>query len=248
MNDKSIIRKVIFNKITALFLIIILAVFLITQFIKGQGIINETERIALDDFNNRIMPYIEEVDYDNEKSDSDQDANYLIYALEYTFGETGKAEISTEEARMLIKDIFDYDFNTDKYEQGVIAPRLMNKYVHFNQEKAVYVYDRSFIDKKLTSVTPIYKYVEKNAHKSGSKYVVTYEKYRIKSPYDILDCAAKNDTPIENFDKYINGEASSVSLKRATTNDCLKEIGEKTKEVTITYTAKNGHLTVTSIK
>ena len=67
MDIKHKLKQIVTNK---LFLsIIAIAVIVTAALITIQKVrtINDTERIALDEFTNRILPYLDEIDYDGEE-------------------------------------------------------------------------------------------------------------------------------------------------------------------------------------
>ena len=247
MNIKLILKRIVTNK---LFLsLIAIAIIVGAGYITYLKVttINDAERVALDEFTNRVMPYLDEVDYDGEDKERTDD-NYIAFALEYNFGENGKNEMSINDIDKLIKDTFNYSIGTSELEHGISTPRLINKYISYSDNGSTFTLDRSRIDKQLITSTPITKYIEQSATKSGGNFVVKYAKYQFDTPYKILDCAAQNNISIPNFDSYIEGKASSVSLKRAMNQTCTDKDATRLKEITVTFVAKDGRLYIKEIK
>lgn len=247
MNIKHKLKQIVTNK---LFLsIIAIAVIVTAALITIQKVrtINDTERIALDEFTNRILPYLDEIDYDGEDASRAED-NYISFAMEYNFGENNKTEMTAEDIKKLTKDTFDYDLNLEELEHNPVSTRFMNKYISYNQQDKTFVIDRQYINKQLVAITPITKYIERDAYKSSGNFIVKYSKYQFETPYKILDCAAQNNIPIPDFDDYINGTASAASLKRAVNQDCADKSASKIKDITVTYASKDGHLYIKDIK
>ena len=108
--------------------------------------------------------------------------------------------------------------------------------------------DRQYLDKQRMAITPIVKYVEKSAQKSNGQFIVQYTKYQFDNPYKILDCASQKNISIENFDKYLNGQTSSISLKRAADQECTEKSATQLKDITVTYAPKDDRLYIKDIK
>ena len=247
MNIKLILKRIVTNKLflSLLAVAVIVAAGIIT-YLKVTTI-NDTERVALDDFANRVMPYLDEIDYDGEDKERTDD-NYIAFALEYNFGENDRNEMTIEEIEKLIKETFDYSIDTKELKHGISTPRLINKYISFTDQNSTFTLDRSYMDKQLVAIKPITKYIEQSASKSGGNFIVKYAKYQFDSPYKVLDCAALKNISIPNFDSYIEGKTSSAPLKRAMNQECADEYATKLKDITVTFVTKDGHLYIKEIK
>ena len=85
MNIKLMAKKLFTSKLFYIIIAILTIIFLLFMLIKSRATITDAERISLDEFANRAMTYMEEVDftsdYETEKTD-----NYIVYAVEYNFG------------------------------------------------------------------------------------------------------------------------------------------------------------------
>ena len=247
MNIKLILKRIVTNKLflSLLAIAIIVSAGIITY--TKITTINETERIALNDFASRILPYLDEVDYDGDKS-SRADDNYIIFAMKYNFGENNKTEMTVDEIDTLVKDKFNYNIDKEELNHNIATPRLMEEYVHYDDQNATFVLDRQYIDKQLIAITPINVYIEQDARKSKGQFIVKYAKYQFETPYKILDCASQNNLAIPEFDNYISGKASDASIKRAMNQTCVDSGATRQKEITVTYATKDNHLYIKEIK
>lgn len=247
MNIKLMAKKLFTSKLFYIIIAVLTIIFLLFILIKSRATITDAERISLDEFANRAMTYMEEVDftsdYETEKTD-----NYIVYAVEYNFGENGKTETTVDEIAQLTKEIFDFDIDKKEIRHRANSSRTINKYIGYDEAKSTFILNRQFFDNKLAAVKPIDVYFEKTAHKSGGNFIVTYEKFQFDTPYDIRDCAAERNISISDFDKYLNGSASSANLKRAAVKECTNTSGNYLKDLTVTYSIKDGHLYIKTLE
>ena len=249
MDIKHAAKTLFTSRLFYILIIAVLATVVILQAINSRPTISNAERIIIDNFSDRIIPYMDELDYEEEGRDSSYDTDlYIAFALERNFGETNETSMSINDIVDFAEHTLNHKLSAEELEQGIVSSRLMNKYIYYDPQTKTYNLDRQYVDKKLVSITPVIKYFEKSARKSNDDFIVTYEKYQFDTPYLILDCAAQNNISIPNFGEYIEGKASAAELKRAATRDCANQSGKLQKELTVTYSIKDNHPYVKEIK
>ena len=148
MNIKLILKRIVTNKLflSLLAIAIIVGAGYIT-YLKVTTI-NDAERITLNDFTSHVLPYLDEIDYDGTEN-SRTDDNYIIFAMKYNFGENGKTEMTVDEIDTLIKEKFNYSIDKEELNHNIATPRLMEEYIHYNEQDATFAIDRQYIDKQL---------------------------------------------------------------------------------------------------
>lgn len=248
MDIKLTLKRIFTNKLFLSLLAIVIII--VAGYITYQKVrtISDAEHITLNEFTSHVLPYLDEVDYDDGDDNSRVDDNYIIFAMKYNFGENGKTQMTVDEIDKIVKEKFDYSIDKEELNHNLATPRLMEEYIHYNEQDSTFTLDRQYIDKRLVAITPINLYIEQSAYKSSGKFIVTYAKYQFETPYKILDCASQNDIAIPDFDNYINGKVSDASLKRAMTQKCADEGATRQKEITVTYATKDNHLYIEEIK
>ena len=244
----SKLRNIFLNKKFYFSIGLLIVVAIITVLSINLFRINKLERAALTDFSDKILPYLDDIDYENEDYEADDISKYITFAMEYNFGENNKTEGSYDELNGITQKLFNYKIPEEEFKNGISSPQLAHKYVGFMYDKEKYTITRDYIDERLVTITPITVYIEKSAHKFGKNYTVTYQKYEFETPYKIIDYTATHDISIPDFKDYLEGKATAANLKRAVTKECAEAQGELKKEIKVTYTIKEDRLQVSKIE
>ena len=254
MNREARIIKPRF--IAGIILIAILAIVIANIFIPKQTEfpLSELERISLEERSASVANYLEEID---KLDDFDKDSKsnpiingfpldrYISYALEYSYNESNKSELSVKEIKKFLESTFDAKFNEEKINGVGISPYLLDKNVNHDPVAGTYSIQKNY-DKHLIANTAISKYIVKNsfANKDKSTYTIIYDKFVAKSPYDVLPHINSN----VDINNYLEGKGKITSIKNAINADNVKEITNPEKETTVEYTLKDGKLLIKSIR
>ena len=93
----SKLRNIFLNKKFYFSIGLLIVVAIITVLSINLFRINKLERAALTDFSDKILPYLDDIDYENEDYKADDISKYITFAMEYNFGENNKTEGSYDE-------------------------------------------------------------------------------------------------------------------------------------------------------
>ena len=241
--------------IVGVLLIAIIAGAIATIFIPKQteSPLSELERISLEERSAKVVNYLEEIDKLDE-FDKDNEQNplvgeypldrYITYALEYSYNENDKSELSVKEIKKILSNTFDFEFNEEAINNVGVTPLLLDKNVNHDPSTKTYSIKKDF-DKRQIAAIPVSKYIVKDsyANKDKSVYTIIYDKYAVKSPYDILPHIDGSDTK-----DYLEGKGKIAAFKDAITAENAKEITNPEKETTVEYVLKEGKLLIKAIR
>lgn len=253
MNREARIIKPRF--IAGIILIAILAIVIANILIPKQTEfpLSELERISLEERSASAANYLEEIDKLGD-FDKDNKSNpiinnfpldrYISYALEYSYNENDKSELSVKEIKKFLESTFDAEFSAEAINGVGISPLLLDKNVTHDPVAKTYSIKKDFNKRQIADI-PISKYIIKNSftNKDKSVYTIVYDKYTAKSPYDILphiDGANTKD--------YLEGKGKVTSFKNAINSDNAKKITNPEKETIVEYILKGNQLKIKSIK
>lgn len=244
-------------------LILIFLVFAAIYLI-GTKNISSIEEKALREKSNDLMLYIEDITL-SESNDIDK---YIIYALDYSYNKSNKNDLSCEEITNFIKENFTIDTDIEKIRNMGVSPLMLEKNITY--EPATDSYKMNIIKKSPQTIKdePIFYYkLEKISKKNKKKYVITYKKYIIENPenmlnyymevnnntegvpddngnmrYDLIDT-----TPIVN---YLLGSGKTADIKNLIKEEYLSSFAKEDKkgEIKVTYIIKDDKLLIDKYK
>ncbi len=157
--------------IAGLILIAILFSAIATIFIPKQNEfpVSELERIALKEYSAKYANYLEEIDRTGD-ADKDNQNNpiinnfpldrYIAYALEYSYNENDKSELTVKEIKKFLESVFDAEFKEEEINNVGISPLLLDKNVNHDPVSKVYSIQKT-TDKRQIAAIPITKYIRK---------------------------------------------------------------------------------------
>lgn len=227
---------------------VIVVAFLTALAIIKASALNEKERAQLDDFSTHALLYLDEYDIEDEDSKPDETARLIAYAVAYNFGENNKTETTVDEVKQIAADVFGKEIDESKIFEASMNGYVQNKNIIYRESKDSFSLDLSFVTKDKIAITPLYLYREKKARSTGGKTIVRYEKYKIKSPYSLLNYSAINEGEDAGIEAYLNGEGSYASLKRSAKGEGIDSLGEYVKDIKIVYKNYDGSLHVDTVE
>lgn len=242
--------------IAGILLIAIIAIAIATIFIPKQTEfpLSELERISLEERSAKAINYLEEIDK-NEAFDNGNESNpivndypldrYISYALEYSYNENDKSELTVKEIKKFLESTFDAEFSEEAINGVGISPLLLDKNATHDPVGKIYSIKKDF-DKRQIADIPVSKYIIKNSYtnKDKSIYTIVYDKYTAKSPYDILPHISGG----AEVKAYLEGKGKVISLKNTINADNVKDITSTEKETVVEYVLKDEKLLIKSIK
>lgn len=264
-NIKKVFNKEFINKnlgIVALgIIIVIFLVFTLIYFI-GTKHISAIEEKELKEKSRNLISYIEDIAL----SDSDKIDKYIIYALDYSYNVHSKNEMTCEEIYEFLKDNFTLKTSAEEIKNSGVSPLMLEKNITYDSIKNSYTMNIISKDAETISKTPVVYYkLEKIRKINKKKYVMTYTKYTIENPYEMLNFyldknmnveGKENEdgeitydlvdiTPIRN---YLMGNAKIIEFKNSINEDDIEEYSKKGGKLKVTYTVSDDKLLINKIK
>ena len=242
-------NKHLFIVLGVLLIVLLLVILLIIKTTK----LSKIEKIKIEDTSSDIMLFYEEID-NKEVNDTD---GYIAYALEYSYNVNDKSELTTKEIKELIESKFNIKLEEDKINDVGITPYLLKKNISHDPSEKKYSIDKSILTQQDIASIPITKYEITNIKKKGKKYIVTYDKYVVKNPYEIMnyysDLNVQSEEEETTYDtseilNYLTCKGKITSVKKILTKDDLETLAKKEKSIEIKYILVDGNLKIDNSK
>lgn len=244
-------------------LILIFLVFTAVYLI-GTRNISSIEEKTLREKSDDLMLYIEDITL-SESQDIDK---YIIYALNYSYNKNNKNDLSCEDINNFIKENFTIETDVEKIRNMGVSPLMLEQNITYEPSTDSYKMNITQKNPQTIKDTPIIYYkLEKISKKNKKKYVVTYKKYIIEDPYQMLNyymeennnAEGKPDengnmtydltdtTPIVN---YLTGTGKLANVKNLIKEDNISSyaIEDKKGEIKVTYIVKDDQLLIDKYK
>lgn len=235
------------KKIIILIGVILLIGIIITisiVFNKQKNKITDLEQIKINEINDDIIDYIE---YIEENSDIDK---YILFSLKYSSDKNDKYSLTLKEMKEIIENKFNKSFTEEILEKNGISPLLMENDIGYDYDSQTYFIYK--IKKSYAEIanTKIIKYIQKDIVKKNNQFIVTYNKYVIDNPYDILNYYSSNEPETDTIEisKYLKGEEKIGTIKKYLNENNVSKIGKKQKDITITYIIKDNKILIDKVK
>ena len=242
-------NKHLFIVLGVLLIVLLLVILLIIKTTK----LSKIEKIKIEDTSSDIMLFYEEID-NKEVNYTD---GYIAYALEYSYNLNDKSELTTKEIKELIESKFNIKLEEDKINDVGITPYLLKKNISHDPSEKKYSIDKSILTQQDIASIPITKYEITNIKKKGKKYIVTYDKYVVKNPYEIMnyysDLNVQSEEEETTYDtseilNYLTCKGKITSVKKILTKDDLETLAKKEKSIEIKYILVDGNLKIDNSK
>ena len=237
-NKKSNIAK-----FGILALVVILIVVLLNTLVFSR-----LEKVKINEVNENIANYIDEVVLYPE-----DEGRYISFAIEYLYNTTDKNKYSFDEVLEIINDTFQADYDEKKLEDIGITISMANKGIVIEGNNHEYVYNNSKTRADIAN-TPLVKFYAKRTKRvSFNKYKVTYDKYLVENPYEVLNYYDElNLNSDKKYDttkivEYLKGNEKSSVIKDTITKDNIEKVGKIDGQITITFVVKNNKVLIKKI-
>ncbi len=233
----------------------ILLVAFITTLIVTSHHVNDLEHAKIVDTSADTISYLEEV----ESVETEDIDKYIAYALAYSYGEHDKDILSSNEIKAIIEDHFNVELKAEDIDGIGITPFLMDRHIYFVPEEQKYTLNASDITQSMIANIPVIKYELQDISKSSGKYYVTYEKYIVDNPYEVLNYYADKATKAVEEGKevsnqndgiydYLTAKGKVKSVKNAINSENIDAVGRRDGKIKVTYIVKNDKLLVDKIE
>lgn len=243
---KKIIDKLknIPKKIYIVFIAIIVLIVLTIMILSNLNKLTKLEEIKIEEFSNKIVNHIEEF------MNTNDEGKYICYAIENLYNNSDKVEFTSKEVLEIINTTFNVNYTNETILDIGITPKMLDKGITYDVATSTYTYksDKTRID---IANSKIIKYELTNIKKNGKdRFLITYKKYVIENPYDILNYY--NNLNIEqdnNYDttiisEYLKGNKKISELKNSIDNKDITNYGKYDSEISLELIIKDNTLVI----
>lgn len=234
-------------------LIGILGIIVLLIILIGCSRVTPLEEKTIKEVSKRVMPYIDRI----ENSKEEKFNKYVYYALEYAYNEYDKTELTVKEIKKIIENTFNYDINDKKIKSISLTKEMMENNIIYDFVTGKFLIDKTQItqseiaDKKLT-----FYEIDSIKKISSEHFKVTYDKYVVTNPYEILNyytdlnnkksTKKKYDiTPIYN---YLVAKGKEKDVKNYVIGGNFEKFAKKKGKLKVDYVVKNDKLVIDSFE
>lgn len=244
-----------FGKIRSLFannkkiLIIIASVLVValisclTIFLLSAHKLSNTEQVALDNFNNKVLPYLEAIDTEDDPTAHPSKEEKLIsFAMLYSYGEENNKELTNDQINEIVKTYFDTEIDFNSFDQINVTSYLVKQGIIYHPDESKYKLEITEKTKKELIQTPVTAYIQKEAKIKQNTITATYSKYTAKDSYEVFTKAALAGKDTTGCGNYFEGKGHINTIKRLITPENAEEVAEYKKDYILKIHVKDGKL------
>ena len=220
------------------FLAIATISFLSLSLLFGKKKLSEAEQVALNNFNDKVLPYLETIDTDGNIYNPTREEALIAFAVQYAYGENHQTELSNDDINQIIKEYFETEIDFDSFDQLRASMFLAEQGITYYSDKNHYVLEQKEKSKKELIQTPVTAYIQKDAIIKKNTITVTYSKYIANEPYAIFTDAALAQKDTSGCGDYFAGKGNVNAIKKLIT----AENSEYQKDFTLSLIVKDGKL------
>jgi hypothetical protein len=221
----------------------------------GCNRLTSLEEKTIKDVSKKVMPYMDRIENSKEK---DKLGKYVYYAVEYAYNEQDKKEVTVDEVKKIISDTFNYKIDDKKVKELPLTSEMMENYITYNFEKEVFFNDKADLTQSdIANKKLVFYEVSKITKKANDKFKVTYDKYVVTNPYEILnyysDLNSKNEgkkkaktydtTPIFN---YLTCKGKEKDIKNYVIGANFDKFAKKKGKFIVNYIVKEDKILIDS--
>ena len=227
---------------------IIAAIIIVIIVILNTLVFSRLERVKINEVNDKLANYLDEV------VGNDNEGKYVNYALEYLYNTSDDKKYSFDEVLDVINDTFAVDYTEKELEKIGVTVDMANKgiVIDGNNHEYIYNYQKTRAD---IANTPIVKYYPKKVKRvSINKYKVTYDKYVVENPYEVLNYyedlnlkKEKDRYDTTDIVEYLKGNKKIGVIKDAINEKNIEKIGKIDGNISVTFIVKNNKVLIKKI-
>lgn len=238
-----------------LLLVILLTTIILIIVINKSKKISNLEEIKINETSKTTMLFMEEIE-----TSKDLD-RYISYALEYSYNIDNKDSLTAKEIKEFIEKRFNIELKEEEINNVGVTPYLLDKSIGHNPEEKTYKIDKTGITQSMIAKIPVIKYEINTIKKHKKEFIVTYDKYVVENPYEILNYyndmgnelteeERENYKPYDTSEiyNYLTCKGKITTLKDAITKDNIEKLGKIDKQIEVTYIIKDDNLVIDNIK
>ena len=245
---KDIFKNLIHDKSKLTKIVIALLILIIIIFILNTLVFSRLERVKINEVNDKLANYLDEVVLYPE-----DDGRYINFAIEYLYNTTEKKKYKFNEVLNVINDTFALDYTEKDLEKIGITLAMANKGIVIDGNNHEYVYNNNKTRADIAN-TPIIKFYPTSTKRiSINKYKVSYDKYIVENPYEILNyyedknLKAKKKYDTSDIVEYLKGNRKIDVIKDSVNANNISKIGKIDGKITITFVVKNNKVLIKKI-
>lgn len=189
ITDKEYLKENIRVVILGILVLIFLVSTIVYLFLSKNISKIEEEKI-----NNETRIYANYIEILADIKSKDLD-KYIIYTLNYSKDVNGVNELNSEEINDFINNKLHKKSKTEEVNNHGINPTMNERNITYNISTNKYVLNDTKYDREAIAKKEVIYYRQKKLHKiNKKKYIVTYEKYVVSDPYEMLDYFIKENS------------------------------------------------------
>ena len=229
------IKNMIKDKIMYIIVGIIIVILLFLLIINYHKLL-PLEEASITNYSNKMMRYMDVL----EKENLDY---YVCYTVTYYKNEYNKNSVSVNEIVNFINKHFNKKVTKKEIESLGVTPYMIEKYITYNDGEKKYTIttdELSYAD--IAKIKVVNYDIEKIKKINKKIYEITYNKYVIDNPYDILNYYVdkKKEDEAEIVNNYLRGKASRKDIDKYITN----KIGKKKDTIKVKYVIDDGNILI----
>jgi hypothetical protein len=236
--------------ILAAILAITTLIVIIALLLLSKTKLSDAEKIAVTDYSKPLVSHFDNFEpLPDTEIQPTEEQQYIAFALDYFHFEKSQDLITIDELANFIKDTFDHETNKDELEQNLQADIIVRKNIAAVIEDGNITASYPNPSKKERAYTPISYYAQTDIKKSHGAFEVSYDRYTIYRPYDMLNCLSETESEnTSDFMAYLNTKSDITSAQKAISSECASKLAQPDSKLTIFYKIKDNKLYIENIK
>ena len=213
--------------------------------------LSSLEKKALNEKNNDIVNYLNYLDVDSKGIDK-----YIVFALQYSRS-NNKNKLSSTEIAEFISKYFNVEISNQDVKNVGITPYMLDNNIVYESGNDLYTIVSSNQNAQTISTQEISYYkLDKMTKINRKKYKITYKKYIISNPYEVLNyymdlntkSSEKDIIDLSSVKNYLVGTGSLASFKKVINEEDIKNFAKYDKKISIVFVVKDGDFLIDKIK
>ena len=213
--------------------------------------VSTLERLKITEYSDQTINYV------NNIIDSEDKGRYIVFSIDYIYNNENINSISFDKVIDTINKTFNlkYDKNTLN-EIGITEEMAKNGISLLDDNKYNYNNKKTKLDIANTEI--LYLKMNKIAKKNKKTFYVTYDRYRVESPYEILNyyndynvnASLDNKETIDTslITNYLDGKGKIKDIISFIDENNIDKFSKKIGSIKVTYKTDGDKLYIDNIK
>lgn len=243
-------RIIIIGAVLLAAILIIVGIFLLNNARKSK--LSSLEETFVKDAGKTPKLYFDKLDID----DGNGIEEYICFAVYYNFLENNQNKTTVSDVDTIIKKYFSKRIELDKIKENMLSPALFNNNINYDMETETFTLDQpKYSQMDIANITiPVYLYEKATSKKD--EFIVTYKKYNINNPYDVLNYFDQRNSEIQRNSsdenlvdtkdilEYLQGKGNVNSIKSKVDSNMIEKVGTYEKSIKVTYVIENDNILI----